>query len=109
MTFLSITVDTWMLAGISIATVFSILVILVVVLLLFGLISKAGNDSAVSAKAQVKPLSSASEEELAAVAVALHLYRKDVHDQESGVLTLRETESHWHSELNPTFDNNNVE
>ena len=43
------------------------------------------------------------------MAVALYLYQNDAHDQESGVLTLRETQSYWHSELNPTFDNNIVE
>lgn len=109
MTLLTITADTWLLAGISIATVFCILVILVFVLQLFG--QMGGKESAVasSAKAQPQPVPSASEEEQAAVAVALYLYQNDVHDQESGVLTLRETESHWHSELNPTFDNNNVE
>lgn len=108
MAILTITADTWLLAGISIATVFCILIILVVVLQLFGLMGeKKGTVAASLSKAQ--PVASASEEEQAAVAVALYLYQNDAHDQESGVLTLRETSSYWHSELNPTFDNNVVE
>lgn len=106
---LTITADTWLLAGISIATVFCILVILVAVLQLFGLM--AGKEGAVAsaAKDRAVPVASASEEEQAAVAMALYLYQNDAHDQESGVLTLRDTQSYWHSELNPTFDNNIVE
>ena len=109
MTLLTITVDTWLLAGISIATVFCILIILVLVLQLFGLMGEKECVAAASSKTQAQPLASASEEEQAAVAVALYLYQNDAHDQESGVLTLRETPSYWHSELNPTFDNNIVE
>ena len=109
MTLLTITTDTWLLAGISITTVFCILIILVLVLQLFGLMGEKGSAVAASVKAQAQPVSSASEEEQAAVAVALYLYQNDAHDQESGVLTLRETQSYWHSELNPTFDNNIVE
>ena len=97
-------IDRWSIAEISVATVFLILFILVLVLWLFGKLSEAEQKHAAHAaasSAKTQPIQEDSAEDLAAVAMALYLYQNDAHDTESGVLTLSHEDSHWHSQLNP--------
>ncbi len=91
--------DRWALAGISVLTVFSILIILVLVLQIFSAIAKRGNPLAAAHKA-VTSTASASEAEMAAVAMTLHLYYSDTHDVESGILTIDpNATSAWHGDV----------
>ena len=87
--------------GIGVGVVFCILVVLVFVLQIFNMVAKPSAPKAQAAPL-AQPLSSASEEDKAAVAVALHLYMGCVHDEESHVLTIH-NDAHpaWHAELNP--------
>ena len=97
-----------MLAGVSILVVFSILVILVLILNLFTLAAKK-TEAKVSAvkethdeKKQAKTFNKASEEDKAAVAVALHLYFTEKENRESRILTIVPTpNSAWGATLNP--------
>jgi len=99
----------WMLAGISVCTVFVILIILVLVLQVFSMLTEGPNKSAksqpaaaVSAVPNTASLATASEEEKAAVATALYLYFNNSHDEESGILTIAQNpNSAWHAVLNP--------
>lgn len=106
MYFLSITdPQIWLLAGISILVVFSILVILVIILNIFSLVSK--KQTTAKAKAvkgsteQPKGLEKASEEDKAAVATALYLYFQEINNSESRVLTISPYNSAWGAQLNP--------
>lgn len=108
MYFLSITdPQIWLLAGISILVVFSILVILVIILNIFSLVSKKQTTAKAKAKAvkgsteQSKGLEKASEEDKAAVATALYLYFEEINDSESRVLTISPYNSAWGAQLNP--------
>lgn len=106
MYFLSITdPQIWLLAGISILVVFSILIILVIILNIFSLVSK--KQTTAKAKAvkgsteQPKGLEKASEEDMAAVATALYLYFEEINNSESRVLTISPYNSAWGAQLNP--------
>ncbi len=106
MTFLAVNItewsDRWMLAGISIATVFVILILLVGVLQLFGWFAKQSLPK-VKAVPKANAATSAEEDDLAAVATALYLYQNEAHDEESGVLTIQSPHTYhsdWHGELN---------
>lgn len=107
MTFLTVTVETWELAGISVGVVFGILVSLVAVLGIFTAIAKNTKAKVVEVKTdistnkQAKAFSEASEQDKAALAVAVYLYFHDDHDHESGVLTINNTPSNWGKVLNP--------
>ena len=53
---------------------------------------------------RVQPKNDATDTETAAVAMALYLFYKDVHDVETDVLTIKHNRnSAWHHELNKTF------
>lgn len=99
--------DRWFLAGISVATVFAILIILVFVLAVFSFVAtKASNAGKAAQPAQAKPaaavpVSEASADDMAAVATAVYLYMNNSHDEESGVLTISQGNSSWGSVLNP--------
>lgn len=97
--------DRWYLAGISVATVFVILIVLVIVLQVFSMVAKSASKAPKAAVAptatKAAPLAGASEEEKAAVAVALYLYMNNAHDEESGKLTIAQAPSQWHAVLNP--------
>lgn len=106
MYFLSITdPQIWLLAGISILVVFSILIILVIILNIFSFVSK--KQTTAKAKAvkgsteQPKGLEKASEEDKAAVATALYLYFEEINNSESRVLTISPYNSAWGAQLNP--------
>lgn len=94
--------------GMDIGIVFTILVTLVLILALMGYINAhTKGSSKAQANAQDNPCGDAkgnpSETDIAAIAMAVHLYENDLHDYESGVLTWHPTETAWHSELNPTL------
>lgn len=111
---LTITESTWMMAGVSIAVVFIILVLLVGVLHIFSVIAAKAPHTKGPKKITVpsapeepllpgKPSDDAEDERLAAVAVAIHLHLSRAHDDESGVITIQPTASPWHAVLNPRF------
>jgi len=106
MTVLTITPEAWYMAGISVGVVFAILVVLVLVLVLFSFIAKRANVHQSEAKVPVlapgKHADTADGDDLVVVATALYLYLNSAHDDESGVLTIRNTQpSNWHAVLNP--------
>ncbi len=107
MNLLSVTVQTWELAGISVGVVFAILVALVLVLGVFTAVAKNTKAKVVEVKSdintskQAKAFSEASDQDKAALAVAVYLYFNDDHDHESGVLTINNTPSNWGKVLNP--------
>ena len=111
MTILTVTAETWQLAGISVGVVFSILIALVAVLGIFTVVAKKTKAktaavtsnivSNIQAKQQAKAVSEASELEKAAIATAIYLYFNDDHDHESGVLTINNAPSAWGRVLNP--------
>ena len=107
MNILSVTIQTWELAGISVGVVFVILIALVLVLGIFTAVAKKTTAKVVEVKSdivtnkQAKAFSEASEQDKAALAVAVYLYFNDDHDHESGVLTINNAPSHWGQVLNP--------
>lgn len=94
----------WTMAGISVGVVFTILILLVFVLVVFSLVARGNKEK--PAVAQVAAVGSKSEQkgskaDEAAVAMAVYLYMNGRHDDESGVLTIHVNEhSLWHEELN---------
>lgn len=107
MNILLVTIQTWELAGISVGVVFVILLALVLVLGIFTAVAKKTTAKVVEVKSdivtnkQAKAFSEASEQDKAALAVAVYLYFNDDHDHESGVLTINNAPSHWGQVLNP--------
>ena len=106
MTVLTITPEAWYMAGISVGVVFAILVVLVLVLVLFSFIAKRANahqtETKVPALAPGKHADVADGDDLVVVATALYLYFNSAHDDESGVLTIKNAQpSNWHAVLNP--------
>ncbi len=100
-TFLTDWPTAWLMTGIGVGVVFLILVLLVLVLSIFGkFISMTDTPAKAPAAPAAQPVAEASEDDKAAVAVALYLYQNDMHDEESGVLTINETNSAWHAVLN---------
>ncbi len=107
MNFLSVTIVTWQLAGICVAVVFGILVVLVFVLSIFTLVAKKTADKARSVKTsyesnkQAKTFAQASDEDKAAVAMAIYLYEQEQKNLESRVLTITHKCDAWSAQLNP--------
>jgi Na+-transporting methylmalonyl-CoA/oxaloacetate decarboxylase gamma subunit len=106
MTVLTITPEAWYMAGISVGVVFAILVVLVLVLVLFSFIAKRANTHQVAPKASAlapgKHAAAADGDDLVVVATALYLYLNSAHDDESGVITINNSQpSNWHAVLNP--------
>ena len=104
----------WLLAGISVLVVFSILVILVAILNVFTIVAKkttvVAKKTTEKAKAvkstietieQAKTFEKASEEDKAAVAMALYLYFQEKNNRENRVLTIVPYPSAWGATLNP--------
>ena len=107
MNFLAITIETWALAGISVAVVFSILVVLVFILNIFSFVATKAVLKKPATKKDIKAeynnaktLANASLDDKAAVAVALYLYEQDQMEQESGILTITHNDHSWSSQLN---------
>lgn len=109
MVIFTITSATWYLAGISVGVVFSILIVLVAVLNIFSMIAKSsGHISLHHHPSQPKPLAAgehedaAQDDHLVVVATAIYLYLNSAQDEESGVITLKDTQNPgWHAVLNP--------
>ena len=97
----------WLLAGISVLVVFSILVILVAILSIFTAVAKKTTEKAKAVKTtidtskQAKTFEKASEEDKAAVAMALYLYFEEKNNRENRVLTIVPYASAWGAQLNP--------
>jgi sodium pump decarboxylase gamma subunit len=97
----------WLMTGVGVGVVFAILVILVLVLQIFDAVVGSSGVKPLAAKsaagtvAQPKPLAAASDAEKAAVATAVYLYFNNIHDEESGKLTIHLNEhTGWHAVLN---------
>ncbi len=94
-------------AGISVLVVFSILVILVAILNVFTIVAKKTTEKAKAVKStietieQAKTFEKASEEDKAAVAMALYLYFQEKNNRENRVLTIVPYPSAWGATLNP--------
>ena len=107
MNFLALTIDSAWLALTCVGVVFAILVVLVVILQVFTLVAKNTATKASSAKVaynqqkQAKTFANASDEDKAAVAMALYLYEEEKKNLESRVLTITHTSQTWTSQLNP--------
>jgi Na+-transporting methylmalonyl-CoA/oxaloacetate decarboxylase gamma subunit len=97
----------WLLAGISVLVVFSILLILVAILNVFTIIAKKTTEKAKAVKntietsLEAKTFEKASEEDKAAVATALYLYFEEKNNRENRVLTIVPYPSAWGAQLNP--------
>ena len=97
----------WLLAGISVLVVFSILLILVLILGIFTAIAKKTTakvkavKSTLGSSLEAKSFEKASDEDKAAVAMALYLYFHEMDNRESRVLTIVPYPSAWGAQLNP--------
>lgn len=97
----------WLLAGISVLVVFSILLILVLILGIFTAIAKKTTakvktvKSTIETSLEAKSFEKASDEDKAAVAMALYLYFNERDNRESRVLTIVPYPSTWGATLNP--------
>ena len=97
----------WLLAGISVLVVFSILLILVLILGIFTAVAKKTTakakavKSTISSSLEAKSFEKASDEDKAAVATALYLYINERDNRESRVLTIVPYPSAWGAQLNP--------
>jgi len=97
----------WLLAGISVLVVFSILLILVFILGIFTAIAKKTTakvkavKSTLDSSLEAKSFEKASDEDKAAVATALYLYFNERDNRESRVLTIVPYPSAWGATLNP--------
>ena len=97
----------WLLAGISVLVVFSILLILVLILGIFTAIAKKTTakvktvKSTIETSLEAKSFEKASDEDKAAVAMALYLYFNERDNRESRVLTIVPYPSAWGATLNP--------
>ena len=91
-------------ALISICLVFFVLVLLVGVMKLFGLLFAARPTAAPATAPSGRPVVQGQlhEEEIAAIATALNIYRSAMHDRESEVLTIlsiKRAYSPWNSKI----------
>ena len=97
----------WLLAGISVLVVFSILLILVLILGIFTAVAKKTTakakavKSTISSSLEAKSFEKASDEDKAAVATALYLYFNERDNRESRILTIVPYPSAWGATLNP--------
>ena len=97
----------WLLASISVLVVFSILLILVLILGIFTAIAKKTTakvktvKSTIETSLEAKSFEKASDEDKAAVAMALYLYFNERDNRESRVLTIVPYPSAWGAQLNP--------
>ena len=94
-------------AGISVLVVFSILLILVLILGIFTAVAKKTTakvkavKSTLDSSLEAKSFEKASDEDKAAVAMALYLYFHEMDNRESRVLTIVPYPSAWGATLNP--------
>lgn len=95
----------WLMTGMGFGVVFLILILLVIILSIFSSVfvkpAKAADTKPAAMAQMAQPIANASEDDKAAVAVALYLYLNNQHDEESGKLTIVPTpNAGWHSVLN---------
>ena len=90
--------------GIGIGTVFMLLIVLFAVLSVFSKVTRKTRDKVkagvVAVKEVVEKDEIAENTRNAAIATAVYLYMQGRHDDESGILTIRHTNSAWHAVLN---------
>ena len=81
--------NTWLVTGVGFAMVFSVLVLLIFIVKLFGVIFVQKPKAAQPAAAAVAaPAAEVGEEDMVAIAYALHTFY-NMHDEESDILTIR--------------------
>ncbi len=80
--------NTWLITGVGFAMVFVVLVLLIFIVKSFGLIFVQKPKAQPAAAAAVTPANEIGEEDMAAIAYALHTFY-NMHDEESDVLTIR--------------------
>ena len=89
------------------AVVFCILIVLVWILNIFTLVAKKTASKARIVKSsyeshkQTKTFEQASDEDKAAVAMAIYLYEQEKKNMESRVLTITHKSDAWSAQLNP--------
>ena len=89
-------------ALISICLVFFMLILLVGVMKIFGYVFTRPKGTAVAATAAAAEGSQIHEEEIAAILVAVSLFKTEMHDRESEVLTIQSIKraySPWNSKI----------
>ena len=90
--------------GIGIGTVFVLLIVLFCVLSVFSKVTRKTRDKVKAGVVAVKEVvvkdEIAENTRNAAIATAVYLYMQGRHDDESGILTIRHTNSAWHAVLN---------
>lgn len=98
----------WMVTGLGFCMVIVLLVVLIFILKLLGAVvssavkaPKAAQPKAVAAPAaQAAPAAASADDDLAAIAMALHLYFNGVHDVEPTEIHIKRVErSGWNSKL----------
>lgn len=98
----------WMVTGLGFCMVIVLLVVLIFILKLLGAVvssavkaPKAAQPKAVAAPAaQAAPAGASADDDLAAIAMALHLYFNGVHDVEPTEIHIKRVErSGWNSKL----------
>lgn len=98
----------WLMTGLGIGTVFVILIVLFIVLSIFSTVTRKTRDKVLTGVEAVKNVveNVVDKDDLgestrnAAIATAVYLYMQGRHDEESGTLTIRHTNSAWHAVLN---------
>lgn len=94
----------WSMTGIGIGTVIALLALLSVILAIFSRVTRKTRDKVkagvVAVKEVVEKDEIAENTRNAAIATAVYLYMQGRHDEESGILTIRHTNSNWHAVLN---------
>lgn len=104
--------EAWAVTGYGIGTVFVILCLLVLVLMAFNAV--AGSKAVQKAPEKVNPISAAKRQtgeattlsevmghDEVAIAMSLYMYFNDLHDNESGIITIHHSDeiSGWHLQL----------
>ena len=79
--------NTWLITGVGFAMVFTVLVLLIFIVKLFGVIFTQ-KPKAQPVVAAAQPAAEVGEEDMVAIAYALHTFY-NMHDEESDVLTIR--------------------
>ncbi len=98
----------WLMTGLGIGTVFVILLVLFFVLSIFSTVTRKTRDKVLTGVEAVKTVvenvvekdEMAENTRNAAIATAVYLYMQGRHDEESGKITIRHTNSAWHAVLN---------
>lgn len=80
--------NTWLITGVGFAMVFCVLVLLIFIVKSFGLIFAQKPKAQPAAAAAAAPAAEVGEEDMVAIAYALHTFY-NMHDEESDVLTIR--------------------